>query len=146
MFNDGRDGTGFTTGVVVGALVGAGVALLFAPKAGDELRSDLNGSMTSLREAVARRYRALAEMAGVESNTSKSGSIAWPSRSRAARATCWRRPGPPGDEAPAPAGASRDEGLGTGGGADFRDTRGGPAAAGRVAGCHGDRRRLRHAR
>jgi len=66
MFNDGRDGTGFTTGVVVGALVGAGVALLFAPKAGDELRSDLNGSMTSLREAVARRYRALAEMAGVE--------------------------------------------------------------------------------
>lgn len=66
MFNDGLDGTGFTTGVVVGALVGAGVALLFAPKAGDELRSDLNGSMTSLREAVARRYRALAAMAGVE--------------------------------------------------------------------------------
>lgn len=66
MFNDGRDGTGFTTGVVVGALVGAGVALLFAPKAGDQLRSDLNDSMTSLREAVARRYRALAEMAGVE--------------------------------------------------------------------------------
>ncbi len=66
MFNDGRDGSGFTTGVVVGALVGAGVALLFAPKAGDELRSDLNDSMTSLRDAVARRYQALADMAGVE--------------------------------------------------------------------------------
>ena len=65
MFNDGR-GSGFTTGVITGALVGAGLALLFAPKAGVELRSDLNGSMTSVRDAVARRYRALAEMAGVE--------------------------------------------------------------------------------
>lgn len=65
MFNDARD-HGFTTGVVTGALVGAGLALLFAPKAGAELRIDLNESMTSVRDAVARRYRALAEMAGVE--------------------------------------------------------------------------------
>jgi gas vesicle protein len=65
MYNDGRD-SGFTVGVITGALVGAGLALLFAPKAGAELRNDLNGSMTSLRDAVAQRYRALAEMAGVE--------------------------------------------------------------------------------
>ena len=64
MFNDGRDG--FATGLITGALVGAGLALLFAPKAGAELRSDLNGSMTSVRDAVARRYRALADLAGVE--------------------------------------------------------------------------------
>ena len=65
MFNDGRD-SGFTAGVITGALVGAGLALLFAPKAGADLRNDLNGSMASVRDAVARRYRALAEMAGVE--------------------------------------------------------------------------------
>ena len=65
MYNDSRD-SGFATGVITGALVGAGLALLFAPKAGADLRHDLNGSMSSVRDAVARRYRALAEMAGVE--------------------------------------------------------------------------------
>jgi gas vesicle protein len=64
MYNE-RD-NGFAAGIVTGALVGAGLALLFAPKAGTELRGDLNDSVTSLRDAVARRYRALAEMAGVE--------------------------------------------------------------------------------
>jgi gas vesicle protein len=65
MYNDDR-GHGFATGVLTGAMVGAGLALLFAPKAGAELRGDLNDSLTSVRDAVARRYQALAEMAGVE--------------------------------------------------------------------------------
>jgi gas vesicle protein len=65
MYNDGRD-HGFAAGVITGAMVGAGLALLFAPKAGAELRSDLNDSLASVRDAVARRYQALAEMAGVE--------------------------------------------------------------------------------
>ena len=65
MDNDGRD-NGFAAGIITGALVGAGLALLFAPKAGTELRGDLNDSLGSLRDAVARRYRALADMAGVE--------------------------------------------------------------------------------
>jgi len=65
MDNDGRD-NGFAAGIITGALVGAGLALLFAPKAGTELRGDLNGSLGSVRDAVARRYRALADMAGVE--------------------------------------------------------------------------------
>jgi gas vesicle protein len=65
MYNDDR-GHGFATGVLTGAMVGAGLALLFAPKAGAELRGDLNDSLTAVRDAVARRYQALAEMAGVE--------------------------------------------------------------------------------
>jgi gas vesicle protein len=65
MYNDRRD-HGFAAGVITGAMVGAGLALLFAPKAGAELRSDLNDSLGSVRDAVARRYQALAEMAGVE--------------------------------------------------------------------------------
>ena len=65
MYRDER-GHGFATGMLTGAMVGAGLALLFAPKAGAELRGDLNDSLTSVRDAVARRYQALAEMAGVE--------------------------------------------------------------------------------
>lgn len=36
----------------VGVLVGAGLALLFAPKSGDELREDLGERVSSLREGL----------------------------------------------------------------------------------------------
>ena len=65
MFTE-RGESGFAAGLLTGAMVGAGLALLFAPKAGAELRGDLGESVTSVRDAVARRYHALAEMAGVE--------------------------------------------------------------------------------
>jgi len=64
--NDGFAGTGFTLGVIPGLVVGAGVALLFAPKAGRELRHDLGESMGNLRKAVSDRYREIAHGAGVE--------------------------------------------------------------------------------
>jgi gas vesicle protein len=66
MSRNEQDGAGFAVGAITGALVGAGLALLFAPKAGSELRGELSESMTSMRDAVARRYRELAERAGVE--------------------------------------------------------------------------------
>ena len=56
----------FLIGAVAGALVGAGVALLMAPKPGTEMRQDLNAGWGSLREAAARRYRELADRAGVQ--------------------------------------------------------------------------------
>lgn len=65
-WNQRDSGTGFTTGMLMGAMVGAGVALLFAPKAGYELRSDLGDSVSSVRDAVTRRYRELADRAGVQ--------------------------------------------------------------------------------
>ena len=67
MYQRERDaGTSFTMGLMAGAVVGAGVALLFAPKAGVDLRGDLGESMGSLREAVARHVRDLADRAGVD--------------------------------------------------------------------------------
>jgi gas vesicle protein len=63
---DRHSGAGFAAGIVAGAVVGAGVALLLAPKTGAELRGTLNDSMTSMRDAVSRRYRYLAEKAGVQ--------------------------------------------------------------------------------
>jgi gas vesicle protein len=56
----------FLLGAVAGALVGASVALLIAPKPGVEIRSDLNASFNSLRDAAARRYREMADRAGVQ--------------------------------------------------------------------------------
>ncbi len=56
----------FLLGAVAGALVGAGVALLMAPKAGTEMRQDLNAGWSSLRDAAARRYREMADRAGVQ--------------------------------------------------------------------------------
>ncbi len=57
---------GFAAGLITGAIVGAGLALLLAPKSGAALRDELGESWLSLREAVGRRYRDLAERAGVE--------------------------------------------------------------------------------
>ena len=56
----------FLLGAVAGALVGAGVALLMAPKPGTEIRQDLNAGWGSLRDAAARRYREMADRAGVQ--------------------------------------------------------------------------------
>jgi len=59
-----RGVAGFVTGLVVGALVGAGVALLFAPARGDRLRRRLGRGARALRdqaraelEQAARRAR-----------------------------------------------------------------------------------------
>ena len=50
----------------MGAIAGAGLALLLAPKSGAELREDLSESMSDLNEAVCKRVRDLAERAGIE--------------------------------------------------------------------------------
>lgn len=42
----------FLSGVVVGAIAGSVVALLFAPSSGEELLSDVQGRATTLRDEV----------------------------------------------------------------------------------------------
>lgn len=53
----------FLLGALAGALVGAGVALLMAPKTGAQVRQDLNTGINSIRGAAARRYRDIADKA-----------------------------------------------------------------------------------
>ncbi len=57
---------GFGVGVLTGAVVGASLALLLAPKAGAALRADLEESVGDVRDAIAHQYRDLAARAGVE--------------------------------------------------------------------------------
>jgi gas vesicle protein len=64
--DSGMSGGMFLLGAITGAMVGAGVALLVAPKSGAETREDLSASFTTLRESVARRYKDLADSAGVQ--------------------------------------------------------------------------------
>ncbi len=67
MYRTERDhSAGFTLGVLSGAVVGAGLALLFAPKSGAALRSNIAESVEPLRSAIAKRYQDLADRAGVE--------------------------------------------------------------------------------
>jgi gas vesicle protein len=56
-------GGSFLLGALAGALVGAGVALLMAPKSGAETRQGLTEGYSSVRDAASRRYRDLAERA-----------------------------------------------------------------------------------
>ena len=65
MYQERDSGAAVTIAVVSGALIGAGVALLFAPKAGHVLRGDVAASMSALRDAIAARYETLAERAGI---------------------------------------------------------------------------------
>lgn len=53
----------FLLGAIAGAVVGAGVALLVAPKSGAEVREDLSNGYSSLRDTVARRYKEVADRA-----------------------------------------------------------------------------------
>jgi gas vesicle protein len=49
----GRGLGGFAAGVVFGALLGAGMALMFAPERGDTTRRRLSRRLTRLREEAA---------------------------------------------------------------------------------------------
>jgi gas vesicle protein len=56
----------FLLGALAGALVGAGVALLMAPKSGAEVRQGLSSGYSSVRDAAARRYRDMADRASAK--------------------------------------------------------------------------------
>ena len=53
----------FLLGALAGALVGAGVALLMAPKTGAQMRRELNSGLNTAKDAAARRYREVADKA-----------------------------------------------------------------------------------
>ena len=93
--NDRDNGAGFAVGVISGAVVGAGLALLFAPKSGTALRADIAGSVDAMPTAIANRYEELAARAGVELDnlheSVDSAADALESRARAAVQTAARR-------------------------------------------------------
>jgi gas vesicle protein len=71
MYRDDQSGNNFMLGVLTGALVGAGLALLFAPKAGTEMRAQLG-----------EQYRGLADRVGERTHNLRSTAEQWRDQGR----------------------------------------------------------------
>jgi gas vesicle protein len=64
MYREDQSGGSFMLGVLTGAFVGAGIALLFAPKAGTEMRAQLGEQYRGLADRVGEQTQHLREAAG----------------------------------------------------------------------------------
>jgi gas vesicle protein len=63
-FDDERHGGGFVLGLLTGTVLGAGLGLLFAPKAGSELRNQISGQAEHLAKNATEGYQRASDTAG----------------------------------------------------------------------------------
>jgi gas vesicle protein len=63
MGRESDHGGGFVVGLIAGAIVGAGLGMLFAPKTGAELRGQLSDSADEFAAIASRQYRRAASTA-----------------------------------------------------------------------------------
>src|SRR5687767_11307013 len=61
---DEGQGNGFVMGLLTGAVLGAGIGMLLAPKAGNELRGALGEQARNLGNKASEQYRRASETAG----------------------------------------------------------------------------------
>jgi gas vesicle protein len=64
MYREDQSGSGFMMGVLTGAFVGAGLALLFAPRPGSEMRAQLGEQYRGLADRVGEQTESLRNAAG----------------------------------------------------------------------------------
>ncbi len=62
--NEGGGGGSFVMGLLTGTVLGAGLGMLFAPKAGSELRNQISQQAGSLANTASEGYRRASETAG----------------------------------------------------------------------------------
>jgi gas vesicle protein len=62
--NEGSGGGGFMMGLLTGTVLGAGLGMLLAPKAGAELRGALGEQARTLGNAASEQYKKASETAG----------------------------------------------------------------------------------
>ena len=62
--SDGNGAGSFVMGLLTGAVIGAGLGMLFAPKSGSELRNQLSDQAGSLADQATQGYKKAAENAG----------------------------------------------------------------------------------
>src|SRR5690349_18866565 len=62
--NEGMGGGSFVMGLLTGTVLGAGLGMLFAPKAGSDLRNQLSEQAGNLRDTASEGYRRASEAAG----------------------------------------------------------------------------------
>jgi gas vesicle protein len=64
MYREDQSGGSFMLGVLTGAFVGAGLALLFAPRTGPEMRAQLGEQYRGLADRVGEQAQSLRSTAG----------------------------------------------------------------------------------
>jgi len=62
-YNGSEGGGSFVLGLLAGAAIGAGLALLFAPKTGSDFRRQLSEQAGNWRETASKTYRRAADTA-----------------------------------------------------------------------------------
>ena len=62
--NEGNGGGGFMMGLLTGTVLGAGLGLLLAPRAGSELRDAIGGQAKNLGNAASEQYKKASDAAG----------------------------------------------------------------------------------
>src|SRR5262245_32634341 len=62
--NEGSGGGSFVMGLLTGTVLGAGLGMLFAPKAGSDLRNQLSEQAGNLATSASEGYRRATETAG----------------------------------------------------------------------------------
>src|SRR6476469_6879860 len=80
--NEGGGGGSFVMGLLTGTVLGAGLGMLFAPKAGSELRNQLSEQAGNLANTASESYRKASETAseGYRKASETAGDIADRSR------------------------------------------------------------------
>ena len=81
-FDSNIGGGGFLMGMLAGAVLGAGLGMLFAPKAGSELRNQLSEQAGALANQARDGYRKVTADAGQWAEKSKQAAGEWAERGK----------------------------------------------------------------
>jgi gas vesicle protein len=81
-FDNNQGGGNFVMGLLTGAVLGAGLAMLFAPKAGSELRNRLSEQAGALANQAQQSYRKVTENAGQLAEKGKDAAGEWAERGK----------------------------------------------------------------
>jgi gas vesicle protein len=79
---DNNDSSGFALGLLTGTVVGVGLGMLFAPKAGSELRNQLSEQAGALAHQTQEGYRKATENAGQWAEKGKEAAGEWAERGK----------------------------------------------------------------
>jgi gas vesicle protein len=81
-FDHNQGGGNFVMGLLAGAMLGAGLGLLFAPKAGSQLRNRLSEQASALANQAQEGYRKATENAGQWAEKGKEAAGDWAERGK----------------------------------------------------------------
>jgi gas vesicle protein len=80
--NEGGGGGSFVMGLLTGTVLGAGLGMLFAPKAGSELRGQISDQAGALANQAQEGYRKATESAGQWAEKGKEAAGEWAERGK----------------------------------------------------------------